>query len=187
MKKFDLYDKTSVMKHKEQLPVGGYACKVMEVKEIEYSWGNVIVVSFDIAEGQYKDFYKNDYQDQEDGKKKWRGTYRLNIPNGKNPKADEYNASQFKSFIYAVEQSNSGYQWSWDEKTLKGKKVGLVFGEEEWEMDGRRGITVRPRYATKTEGVEDAKVPKLKALKGGGTYTQTPTNSTEEDGDDLPF
>ena len=37
-----------------------------------------------------------------------------------------------KGFTVAVEKSNSGYVWNFDEKSLKGKIVGLVLGEEEF-------------------------------------------------------
>ena len=38
----------------------------------------------------------------------------------------------FKGFTTAIENSNSGYTWDFDEKKLKGKIVGLVLGEEEF-------------------------------------------------------
>ena len=38
----------------------------------------------------------------------------------------------FKSFITAIEKSNQGYQWDWDEKKLIGKYVVGVFGLEEY-------------------------------------------------------
>lgn len=38
----------------------------------------------------------------------------------------------FKAFITAIEKSNPGFIWRWDETTLKGKLFVAVFGEEEW-------------------------------------------------------
>ena len=37
----------------------------------------------------------------------------------------------FKGFITAVEKTNPGYTWDWDEKKLIGKNVIAVFGEED--------------------------------------------------------
>ncbi|MFR8011236.1 MAG: hypothetical protein ACLU8W_05690 [Clostridia bacterium] len=41
---------------REILPAGGYVAKILDAKEVEYSWGTVLLVSFDIAEGEHKDF-----------------------------------------------------------------------------------------------------------------------------------
>ena len=41
-------------------------------------------------------------------------------------------AGMFKGFIEAVGQSNQGFSWNWDEKTLVGKWVGVVTREEEY-------------------------------------------------------
>lgn len=185
MKKFDLFDKVEASQQREQLPVGGYKVKILKAEEMEYSWGTVVVISFDIADGEYKDFFKRDYNSNTKNDKKWRGTYRLNLPNGKSEKADEFNARQFKTFAQAVEKSNSGYKWTWDEATLKDKFVGLVFGEEEYSFDGRTGMMIKARYAAPVEGIANAKVPAPKMLNGGTTPTNGGTNQEEDD--DLPF
>ena len=36
----------------EPLPAGGYVAKILNAKVEEYSWGEVLVISFDIAEGE---------------------------------------------------------------------------------------------------------------------------------------
>ena len=42
----------------EQLPKGAYVCKILNVEEQTSKKGHsMVVVSFDIAEGEYKDFY----------------------------------------------------------------------------------------------------------------------------------
>lgn len=38
-----------------------------------------MVISFDIAEGDYRNFYREQYEAQK-GDKRWKGTYRLNCP-----------------------------------------------------------------------------------------------------------
>ena len=183
MKKFDLFDKVQETQQREVLPVGGYKCKIMKAEEIEYSWGSVVVVSFDIADGEYKDFFARDYKNNTSDNKKWRGTIRFNQPNGKSEKADEFNARRFKTFIKAVEKSNNGYSWSWDEKTLKDKLVGFVFGEEEWEYDGRSGMAVKAQFATEYDKATGATIPAPKMLTKGNQPAQT----IAQDDDDLPF
>ena len=41
-------------------------------------------------------------------------------------------AGMFKAFTEAVERSNEGYKWDWNEKGLIGKWVGVVTREEEY-------------------------------------------------------
>ena len=40
----------------DPLPAGGYVANILNAKVEEYSWGEVLVISFDIAEGEYKGF-----------------------------------------------------------------------------------------------------------------------------------
>ena len=65
---------------RKQLPVGGYIAKILDAEEVTYDWGSVLLISFDIAEGDYMNFFEKDYDAQQSEDKKWRGTYRLNIP-----------------------------------------------------------------------------------------------------------
>ena len=61
MKKWNGYETTQVMGGKKKLPVGAYVCKVLEAREESYGWGSVLVIHFDIAEGEY--WYVNTYLD----------------------------------------------------------------------------------------------------------------------------
>ena len=65
---------------REQLPVGGYIAKILNAEEVKYDWGSVLLISFDIAEGDYMNFFEKDYASPQSEDRKWRGTYRLNIP-----------------------------------------------------------------------------------------------------------
>lgn len=50
----------------------------------------------------------------------------------------------FKAFTNAVEESNPGYAWDFDEKKLTGKIIGVVLGEEEYRTN--RGDVNRRLY-----------------------------------------
>ena len=41
----------------EPLPVGGYVAKILNAEVKEYDWGELLVISFDIAVGEHKDFF----------------------------------------------------------------------------------------------------------------------------------
>ena len=65
---------------REILPAGGYVAKILDAKVQNYDFGDKLVLSFDIAEGQYNGFFKRDYTQNPNEDKKWRGTFRLSIP-----------------------------------------------------------------------------------------------------------
>ena len=141
MKKLNGFEKARTLgEPQEQLPVGGYILKILDVKFQNYDWGDVIVLAFDIAEGEYAGFYKKNFEAQTQEDKKWKGTYRMNVPKDDGSKQDEFTMSKFKTDIEAIEDSNSGYHWDWDESKFKGKTVGAVFQNREWEMNGSTGF-----------------------------------------------
>lgn len=58
MKKLNGYAQAKAYADIERLPVGGYVLKILNVDYKEYDWGDVIILSFDIAEGEHRDFFK---------------------------------------------------------------------------------------------------------------------------------
>lgn len=138
MKQFNVEIKRSITN--EPLPAGGYVAKILNAKVDEYSWGEVLVISFDIAEGDYKDFFAKQYQANTNEDKKWKGNFRLTVPQESN----QYFESQKRAFgnaLACIEESNSGYHWNWNEAELKGKLVGVLFRNKEWEMNEKTGWT----------------------------------------------
>ena len=179
--------KTEKIQAKEQLPVGAYVAKILNAEEVNYDWGSYLVLSFDIAEGTYKDYYKNEYTANTNENKKWKGTLRLRFPVDDGTEQDNWSKRTFNNFIYAVEDANKGYKWAWDEKTLKNKLVGIVFRNEEWEYENRRGwrtaacgiATVADVHEGKVKPAKDKPLPKK--TEDFGAFT-----SDVED-DELPF
>lgn len=148
---------------REQLPVGAYVAKILEAKEISYDWGNVLQISFDIIEGEYKDFFKTDYNGQQQEDKKWRGTYRLNVPKDDGSEKDGWTKNTFNGAMWAIEQSNPGYHWDWNESGLKGKLVGINYREFDWAMDnGNSGTSTE---CGRFETIDDVRSGKCKELK----------------------
>ncbi|VYS75622.1 Uncharacterised protein [uncultured Anaerotruncus sp.] len=138
MKPFNGY-KAEKAAPREHLPAGGYVAEIKDAKEVEYSWGRVLVVSFDIAEGEKKGFFAADYRSQQQEDKKWRGTYRLTVPKDDGSENDGRSKRTFGGAMWAIENSNQGYHWDWNEAGLKGKLVGVLYREKEWEMNGNTG------------------------------------------------
>ena len=105
----------------ERLVPGGYVATIMNVEEYKT---NCLKISYDIAEGKFKGYYAQQYE-------QWGGTWRGTQYQAVETKQGDVLAS-FSNLIYCIENSNRGYTWNWDERTLKGLKVGIVLREEEY-------------------------------------------------------
>lgn len=66
----------------------------------------------------------------------------------------------FKAFIEAVERSNEGYTWDWNERGLVGKWVGVVTREEEYTSNSGE---------LKTRIIVDRVLPAVDILNGNFT------------------
>ena len=147
---------------REQLPAGGYVCQILSAKVESNDWGDQLVIAHDVCEGEFEGIFKRDYDNNDREDKKWRGTFRLKLPKDDGSEQDAWKKRSFNAFIWAIEQSNPGFTWDWDEKKLKGKKVGLLYRNEEWAMEGRSGWTTK---AAGSESVENIRNGKFKMLK----------------------
>lgn len=191
MKAFNGLEIKKSVSANEPLPAGGYVAKILNAKVEEYSWGEKLVISFDIAEGEYKDFFSKQYNENTREDKKWKGNFRLTVPN----EGNQYFDSQKRTFgnaIWAIEESNPSFRWAWDENALKGKMVGVLFRDREWEIDGKTGMTTEACTFVSVEDVRtnNFKMPKPKMLNKVARKTENNSNFTvidDEDLGDLPF
>lgn len=175
---------------KETIPAGGYIGEILDAAEKEYNWGSVLVISFDVREGEYQDFFKIDYQNNTSEDRKWRGTYRLNVPKDDGSEKDGWTKNTFESAIWAIEESNPGYHWDWNEKGLKKKKVGLLFRNREWVMNGNTGWTTECGALESVDAIRSGKFKPLKDKPLPEDKRPVPafTPDIEVDGtDDLPW
>ena len=191
MKAFNGLEIKKSVSASEHLPAGGYVAKILNAKVEEYSWGEVLVISFDIAEGEYKDFFSKQYKENTREDKKWKGNFRLTVPN----EGNQYFDSQKRTFgnaIWAIEESNPSFRWAWDENALKGKMVGVLFRNYEYDVDGRQGWSTEACTFVSVEDVRTGnfKQPKDKPLRNKATNNAPASNFTVLDDDslsDLPF
>jgi hypothetical protein len=188
MKKFDVEIKRSVSGN-DPLPVGGYVAKIMNAEVKEYDWGEVLVVSFDIAEGEYKDFFANQYKANTNEDKKWKGNFRINVPQEGNQWFDSQKRS-FGNAIACIEESNNGYHWDWDEAKLKGKMVGVLFRNFEWEVNGNTGWSTECGTFVSVDDIRNGNYRQMKdrPLKNKPVEVKPVATDFEEIlDDDLPF
>lgn len=168
MRKISGYDKIQESGSFKKLAPGGYIVKILDVTDVpdkEY-----LKVSFDVCEGNDKDFFANEYKNDTRAEKRW-------------PNAGSFIRSykekalpMLKGFTTAIENSNKGYTWDFDEKKLKGKIVGLVLGEEEF-LNSSGKVRTRTYVAAvrSVDVIREGKfdVPELKKLSADKAASTT--------------
>jgi len=136
-----------------KLPAGVYGVKLTSVKDNEE--GQYFEITCDIVKGEYAGYFKSQVDaGLKDGSKTIR-SYK--------DKALVF----FKGFITAVEKSNPGYSWDWDESKLVGKNVMAVFGDEEYvDKNGEVKVGTKLVEFRSLEAWKEGKikVPELKKL-----------------------
>lgn len=157
MKRLNGYQDAKAYTDQERLPVGGYVLKILDVKYQENQWGDVIVLSFDIDEGEQKGFFAANYKMQEQEDKKWKGNYRLRIPKDDGSDEDTWAMRRFKTVIKNFEESNPGFHWDWDEQKLKGKSIGALFNNKEYDFNDHHGFFTNCHSLVTVEKIRSGK------------------------------
>lgn len=113
------------------LPKGLYVAKIVNVKLDGEAPDQRLVIRLDITEGEHAGYYTKRYNaDKERGGQyevKYKGDFSVQVPDQGNPRRQHYDwdLRAFNNAMWAIEQSNPGYHWDWNEMGLKGKAVGI--------------------------------------------------------------
>ena len=130
------YDKTARRKSFEALPKGAYVVKILnaEQEKSKNGIGSHIKVSFDIAEGEYANFYTQQYKANTNENKDWPydAVFYVNIPDDRSP---EWMRLNYNTFFADLEDSNDGFVCQ-DTKSMKGKLIGGKFRIEQTTFNG---------------------------------------------------
>ena len=133
MRKIENFDKITEAGEFQQLPAGVYGAVItnaIDVTDREY-----LEIYWDVAKGEYAHYFKSLVDAGLTDSSKSIRSYKDSA------------VRFFKSFITAIEKTNSGYEWDWNEKSLIGKKVMVVVGEEEYiDKDGNVILVRQYRY-----------------------------------------
>lgn len=169
----------NVIEAGEILPVGGYICNIANVKDIAAQ--DYLDIEFDIAEGQYAGYYSRLF----DSRGFWGGRFLKSYKEKAKP--------FFKALITTIEKSNPNYNFAYNEKSLVGKKIGLVLALEEYR--GNDGVVKKRLYTAQVHTVDAIRqgrfeVPELKKLEGSqnlGTSSQGDFSQEIFPDDEVPF
>lgn len=172
------YNDAQVSREFERLPAGGYVIKITDVKDEPSK--EYILITYDIAEGTYKDFYKN--TDAEHAKShQFIRSYKSSA------------LGMFKAFISAIDKTNgtafgeSVEERGLNEKLLIGRQLGILLGEEEYENNrGEVRTVLKVRVCVDADRIRKGtfKVPELRKLE---RKPNIPTGFTPFNDDDIPF
>jgi len=206
MKHYDEFDKVQAATgERETLEPGGYICKIIGVTVEDAKPGKqydqLMKILFDIAEGEHAGYYKRQLERKKrfDANAKWPGVYNQTIRKDK--------MQYFKGMITAIEESNPGYKWAWDEYSLQAKRFGGLFGEEEYKgTDGTLRVNTKLAWIRSVASINDGnyKIPPIKRLQQSplqsvyGSSSATPglppvdayaadMKAMEQQGDTVPF
>lgn len=178
-----------------QLPVGGYVAKIMDVKYEEGKDGGSdrITIAFDIEEGEYKGFFKKQFEENTQEDKKWKGKAAIYVPNDDGSERDGWTKNAFARWTNAFEDSNTNYHWDWDEKKWKGLLIGVIYGEVGTMIEGKPVKYNECRFPASVESIRnnDFKIPDLKKKNGYSESTTTTNdgfmNVPDTSEEEIPF
>ena len=199
LKKPNNYDEVEVNLEFTPISLGGHKGVIMGVEEYTspISGNTSLKVSVDTAkDDEQPEYFAEQYKNDTRTDKKWSNSAIKYV----SLKEDENCVRMLKGFITAVENSNNGFVYDWNKEVdqLKGKKVGLVFGLEEYtNNDGETKTIAKLNQFRSIDKIDNVKIPKVKLLDGSfveyDEYKNQTKNNTDSSNfveisaDDLPF
>lgn len=149
------------------IELGGHKGIIMGAEEYTSPISNKtsLKVSVDTAKDDNQpEYFTEQYKNDTRIDRKWSNSATKYISLGE----EETQVRQLKAFITAYENSNNcQFDWSKDWTQLKDKKIGLVFGMEEYENQAGDLKTINKlREFRSIDKVDNIKIPKVKLLDG---------------------
>lgn len=209
------YDTTEIQaetikKLKDGMYYGSIVNAITREVQLKDRRTKVLTISFDIDEGEFKDYFKLKYENSKE--KRWSCTMDFFLDDEQATEEQRKRSTKkLKTFISCVEKSNDGYTFDWDERSLINKKVGLVFGLREfYSKDNKLFLTPELRYFRSTDIIKKydpndleqhaaVRLVNNEFINYSQYFTDKQTNSvnrekeeessyiTIEDDDDIPF
>ena len=168
IKKPSNYDKVEVMEFDNtKIELGGHKGIIMKAEEYTspQSGKTSLKVSVDTAkDDKQPEYFAEQYKNDTRIDRKWSNSAIKYISLGE----EENQVKMLKSFITAYENSNGcQFDWGKDWDQLKGKKIGIIFGQEEYtSQDGTTKLATKLNQFRSIDKVDNVKIPKVKLLDG---------------------
>ena len=161
-------------------PKGAYVAEIKQATHVsgENGYSDRIECMVEITEGEYAGRYTEVWNDQKErfgDNVQFKGIFRLYIPNEGDENYDGA-MNRLQGNLYCIQESNPGYVWDWDEKKLKGKKVGINLRKYLYTYNGQdRETTEIGQFET----VEDVRNGKCKELRDRDKRKKQEEDSTD--------
>ena len=193
------YDEINIIEEYEKISLGGHKGIIMKAEEYTspQSGKTSLKVSVDTAkDDKQPEYFKEQYKNDNRIDKRWSNSAIKFISLGE----EENQVKMLKAFITAYENSNNcKFDWNKDWDQLKGKKIGIVFGQEEYiNQNGDLKLNNKLREFRSIDKVDNIKIPKVKKLdntyvdyeeyiKSKNSEPFSDFENVVEISDDLPF
>ena len=167
-------------------PVGAYVAEIQAARFVEGENGqrDRIELFMDIVEGEYANRFHDVYEDQKErfgDDAKYKAIFRLIPP----VEGDEdWRKRTFEGNLWCVQESNPGYTWDWDEKKLKGKKVGISLRKRLYTFNGKNRETIE---IGRFETVDDVRNGKCKPMRDRDQRTNRDSVESTDNTDGAEF
>ena len=184
------YDEININEEFEKLELGGHKGIIIKAEEYtsDFSGKKSLKVYVDTAsDDKQPEYFKKQYENDTRIDRKYPNGAIKYVPLGE----EENQIKMLKSFITAYENSNGcQFDWSKDWEQLKGKKIGIVFGQEEYiSQDGTTKLATKLNQFRSIDKVDNIKIPKVKMLDGSyveyDEYVKNNANTSQEKNDEI--
>ena len=185
------YDEININEEFEKLELGGHKGIIIKVEEYtsDVSGKTSLKVYVDTAsDDKQPEYFKKQYENDTRIDRKYPNGAIKYVPLGE----EENQIKMLKSFLTCVENSNTNYTYDWNKEVdqLKGKKIGIVFGMEEYQNQAGELKTVNKlREFRSIDKVDNVKIPKVKLLDGSfmeyEDYKNRSVNTAKDIFDDV--
>lgn len=187
MQKPSGYDEAQASGEFIPIELGGHYATIKQVTETQSKGGrDMIVVLYDFVKpDKQAGYFANQFNNDDREQKKWpfAGTKYIMVQDYNDPSKT---SRQFKTFCTCVEKSNN-YSIAWGgnawAQQFKNKFVGVVFGEEESEYEGKISMRRVPKWFCKIESVKDTAIPQPKYINGISPAQQNNNTAATESAD----
>lgn len=165
MKQYAGYAPKATSNKPECLPAGVYPAVIKGARVEDTQYGQRLILALDVTEGEHKGHYQTlfDWETQNGNfTPKWKGTLRTSVPTGDGSEKDSWSKRTFEGAVWAIEQSNPGFVFDFDEKKLIGLKVGINVRNKEWEYNDMIGWTTE---IGRLESLPEVLAERVKVMK----------------------
>lgn len=180
------YDEININEEFEKLELGGHKGIIIKAEEYtsDFSGKKSLKVYVDTAsDDKQPEYFKKQYENDTRIDRKYPNGAIKYVPLGE----EENQIKMLKSFITAYENSNNcKFDWEKDWEQLKGKKIGIIFGQEEYiSQDGTTKLATKLNQFRSIDKVDNVKIPKVKLLDNTYVEYEEYTKSSADKAKDL--